>query len=237
MAVTREANGQAKPRRRLLHWVVAAAFLIMVVTGLMMMVPAFSAAASGGWTRLIHRIAAVLLVGGPLVYGAIHPREAWAWLKEALLITPGTSPGHIPTWKRIHKALIVIGFVLLGVTGAFQWFLKGIVPGEAFQVALLIHDITFFSALVVFLYHVYYELDWWLWKRRYCAGCDMAYCAEVCPSAALMVSSNRGIERHTMRCDNCRLCMEICRRKGYNRKTVHGVQTSPSRGAPESRAP
>ncbi len=214
--------------RRILHWLVASAFIIMVITGLIMMVPSFSAAASGGWTRLAHRIAAVVLIAVPALYAIFRHKTALQWLAEALLLGPKSSGAqHTPTWRRIHKTLILMGYSVFAVTGLFQWFLKETVSRDVFQIALLIHDIAFFSAIVVFLYHVYYEFDWWLWKRSYCRHCQVALCAEACPTAALMPANGKGIERNPERCNNCRLCMQACRRNSYHRKTIHGMEPEP----------
>jgi len=65
-----------KSSRRVLHWVVAGAFLTMLITGLIIYTPTFSGLASGGWTRLVHRIGAVILVGAPVAYALLNRKAA-----------------------------------------------------------------------------------------------------------------------------------------------------------------
>jgi cytochrome b subunit of formate dehydrogenase len=220
--------------RRIFHWIVAAAFIALFITGLIVFVPALSGLAAGGWTRLIHRVAAVILVGAPTVYALTHTADARQWLREIRLWnkSQATVANGSSNWKRIHKLLITIGLVLFIATGIIQWFLKGIVPSELFQWSLSLHDIIFFSAGLVLIYHVYFEFNWWLWKRRYCRNCSPVYCADVCPTRALTRSLDGTIEYRPQRCNNCRLCMEYCRRNSYHKKakkpSVAEYQDSPA---------
>jgi len=211
-----------RKNRRILHWVVAAAFFVLFITGLIMFEPAFSGLAAGGWTRLAHRAAAVILIGAPVIYASINTTTARRWLEEAAFwrgkVPTSTNP--LNTWKRIHKSLIAIGFALFALTGILQWFLKGIVPREVFHSSLLFHDTIFFAAILVLLYHVYFEFNWWLWKRRYCRHCSLVYCVDECPTRALTHGPDSSIEYYPQRCNNCRLCMEYCRRNSHHKKAA-----------------
>ena len=75
-------NGR-KSGVRWFHWAVTAVFLAMVLTGLTLLVPALSGLAAGGWIRLIHKIAAVLLAAMPLAYAFINRSAAGRWFREA----------------------------------------------------------------------------------------------------------------------------------------------------------
>ena len=215
-----------KSNKRVHHWIVAGAFFILLITGLILIVPGFSGLAANSWTRLIHRVAAVILVGTPVAYALTNGRAARQWLREVAFWIAMDSPNP-DTWKRKHKVLIAIGFALFVMTGTLQWFLKGIVPSEVFRFSMMIHDITFFSAIVVLLYHILHEFDWWLWKRRFCRRCNFAYCASVCTPKAITTSPDDAIERHYEKCNNCRLCMEDCRRNSYHKKAARPIQTKP----------
>ena len=228
-------TGPAKGRR-ILHWVVAAAFFALFITGLIVFVPALSGLAAGGWTRLVHRVAAVILIGAPAIYALTNTRAARLWLKEALFWNRKTlmASNNRNTWKKTHKLLIAIGFALFALTGMTQWLLKGIVPSQVFQWSLSVHDIIFFGAFLVLAYHLYYEFDWWLWKRRYCRHCDLLYCVDACPTQALTLGTDGVVEYHPQSCDNCRLCTEYCRRNSYYKK-VAKPSAKESQGAPSRR--
>jgi len=204
---------KAKRNRRVFHWTVAGAFFVLALSGLVLYTPALSTLAADSWTRIIHRVAAVSLAFIVVVYAATDRRAALAWLKDAAFWTAGAT-SNPDTWKRRHKTLITVGVVLLAVTGFIQWFLKDALPRDAFFPFVMVHDILFFSAIVVLLFHVYHEFDWWLWKKRRCAGCPVPLCARVCPSNSMSARED-GLVKRDSTCNNCRLCMNICRRKLY----------------------
>jgi len=225
-------TGTTSPRVkwRVFHWIVAIAFLAMLITGLIIYTPALSGLASGAWTRLIHRIAAAVLIGAPVLYAVINPRAARQWLREAAIWRrkEADTPHVLNTWKRRHKLLISVGYILFAVTGVIQWFLKGIIASSAFNVSLFVHDILFFSAILVLLYHAYFEFYWWQWKRKYCARCAYPYCADACTVGAITAGRDGTVVRDPRTCNSCRLCMDLCQRKSLFRAAPVPAQTEQS---------
>ena len=207
--------------KRVLHWIIAMAFIALFATGLIIYTPQFSSLAAGGATRIIHKIAAVTLIGGPIIYALFRPHTARQWLREAAIWRklPADAPHFITPWRRKHKLLISVGIALFALTGALQWFFKDILPKGVFDVSLFLHSILFFCAIVVLLYHVYFEFYWWLWKKRYCRRCTFTYCADACPVAAVAVDGGT-IVRDSTKCNNCRLCMQDCHRKAHYRRAI-----------------
>jgi cytochrome b subunit of formate dehydrogenase len=222
----------SRNNRRVLHWVVVGAFFTLLATGLILYTPTFSALAAGSWTRLIHRIAAVILVSAPVIYALLKRGAAQQWIREAVIWKSKTSAtSYLNSWKRKHKLLISIGFLIIVITGMIQWFFKEIVPSGVFNVSLFIHDIAFFSAIILVLYHIYFEFYWFQWKRKYCNRCSFAYCADACPVGAMISRQDGTIERISQRCNNCRLCMENCQRNSYYKtqpkKVTQKMNTEP----------
>ncbi len=216
-----------KTGKRIFHWMIATAFIALFATGLIIYTPQFSLLAAGGATRIIHKIAAVTLIGGPIVYALFKPDMARQWLREAAIWRklPAESQHFINPWRRKHKLLISIGIILFALTGSLQWFFKDILPDGVFDISLFMHSILFFSAIVVLLYHVYFELYWWLWRRRYCRRCAVPYCDDACPVGA--VAAQDGIIlRDSLKCNNCLLCMQDCQRKGHYMKIIDPKQDS-----------
>lgn len=215
--------------KRVFHWIIAAAFVALFATGLIIYTPQFSTLASGGATRIIHKIAALTLIAGPIIYALFKPDMARQWLREAAIWRklPAEAPHFINPWRRKHKLLISIGIILFALTGSLQWFFKDILPDGVFDVSLFIHGILFFSSIVALLYHVYFELYWWLWKKRYCSRCTFAYCEDACPVGAVTAQDNI-ILRDSLKCNNCRLCMQDCQRKAHYRKSIQPDKATPS---------
>ena len=214
-----------RSNRRITHWVVAAAFFVMFATGLVFFVPALSGLAAGGWTRLIHRGAAVVLVGTPVIYAVTHRAAALRWLEQAAFWRKASvSPGTSNTWSRAHKSLVATGFILFVSTGAILWFLKDIMPSQVFLFVVMVHDVLFISATCVLMYHFYHELDWWLWERKYCRQCDSVRCLNVCPNAVMTRSPDGAVEYHSERCNSCKFCMQSCRRNSYYKERVRPMR-------------
>ncbi len=108
---------RSKSNRRILHWVVVGAFFALLATGLILYTPTFSALAAGSWTRLIHRIAAVILVGAPIMYALVNRGAARQWIKEAAIWNrKASATPYLNSWKRKHKVLISIGFIIIVMT-------------------------------------------------------------------------------------------------------------------------
>jgi len=224
------ATANGRTGRRIVHWVVAGAFVVMFGTGLIFFVDALSSLAAGGATRYLHRAAAVFLVGTPIVYSVLRPGAARQWLAEAVLWKGPTPAGPRRTWKRLHKSLVASGYVLIVITGGISWFLKGNISSASFQAVVTVHDVVFIGAICVLLYHFYYEFDWWMWKRKFCHDCASLACADICPNGVMVPSRDGGFQVYSERCNNCRLCMQTCRRRGYYRKGATGTAESPEPG-------
>lgn len=211
-----------KSKARSFHWAIAVVFLIMVLTGITLLVPAFSGLAAGGWTRLVHKVAAVVLVAAPLAYTLINRPAVTRWLREAAVWRKSQTTERyvIHLWQRWHKLFLSAGFVIVIVTGSIQWFLKGTVSSSVFNVSLLVHDIAFFSALLILIYHVYFELVWWLWRRKYCIRCQIPYCADACAVRAVSIGDDGLAHREMQVCNRCRLCTKVCQREGYYIRSI-----------------
>ncbi|MDM8000031.1 MAG: formate dehydrogenase subunit gamma [Dehalococcoidia bacterium] len=160
---------------RLFHWTMTIAALVLAVTGLILYVHPFGAAAAGGYTRIIHRIAAVIFVASPLVFLMAKPRRSvnfvkeiftWGkddieWLKAAPDYYFGGDEKKMPPQPDMNSGqklwalvafLSAIGFI---VTGMLMWFFKNSIPAELFQWATIIHDLCFIVAGAMLLVHLY----------------------------------------------------------------------------------
>jgi Fe-S-cluster-containing dehydrogenase component len=67
---------------------------------------------------------------------------------------------------------------------------------------------------------MYYEFDWWLWKRSYCRKCALVGCVDACPNRALTYGADGSVEYYPQRCTNCGLCMEYCKRNSCYKKAA-----------------
>ena len=159
---------------RIFHWVHTGAFLLLVITGIFLFVQA-GLVSQDSWSRLIHRIAAVIFVVAPFVQLFANKKTAVASLKSAFtwgvddfkwamampryyfLADEEAMPpqDEMNTGQKMWYFLIVIFSPIFVITGILMWFFKDILPSAVFQWSLFVHDVAFIVIFLMFLVHIY----------------------------------------------------------------------------------
>ena len=163
---------------RFLHWVHTASFIPLALTGFVLFAPFLEPLAqgdSGYHIRLIHRIAAILFGGVPIIYAILQPRRMFINLREFLsfskydlLWARAAVPYYVlgrhhdmppqprfNTGERLTAVVMVLGTVTFGITGLSMWFLKDVMPITLYQLMLIVHDIMFIITFTMFMVHFY----------------------------------------------------------------------------------
>ncbi len=163
---------------RVLHWMNTASFLLLFITGLILFVPPIAIAAQDSWTRLIHRIASILLIAAPIIFALIYPgrairglKEAFTWSAEDLdwlkaapayyfLADEHAMPpqGHMNTGQKMWWFLTVVFGVVFVVSGFVMWLAKDSISPDGFQWAAFAHDVAFIVTGAMFFVHLYLSL-------------------------------------------------------------------------------
>ncbi|MFC1921578.1 formate dehydrogenase subunit gamma [Chloroflexota bacterium] len=164
-----------RKRTRVLHWIHTTAFILLFLTGLIIFVPGLSALATGGWTRIVHRVAASIFVIIPLVYLVLDWKGAWrgigrafswgsqdmGWLKAApgyyFLNDESKMPaqGEMNSGQKLWWLIAILSGLLFVISGAVMWFARDAAPPGLLQWMVLIHDISFITSGVMLLVHIY----------------------------------------------------------------------------------
>ena len=163
------------PSARWFHWLHVAVFVELALSGLLIFLPWFGPTnVVGTWVRIIHCIGAFLLVAAPVIYTIFRWRRAWYFVKEALTwqkedldwvkAAPGyyfggdprlmPPQGYINTGMKLYRLAILFSGLVFTITGLIMWLFKGIVAPAVFQWSVVIHDITFILAIMMFFLHV-----------------------------------------------------------------------------------
>ncbi len=160
---------------RTLHWVHTAAFIILFLTGLIIFTPFLAFLGQDSWTRLIHRVAAIIFVIGPLIFFLVRWKsavkgvfEAFKWGKKDigwLLAAPRyyflndekamPPQGHMNTGQKMWWLMVLICGAIFIITGAIMWFARAQAPEWILQWSLILHDLAFLATGAMFLVHVY----------------------------------------------------------------------------------
>ena len=170
----REVEKYRKPTR-ILHWIHAGAFVLLFLTGLVLFIPQLGILAQDSWTRVIHRIAAVIFVIAPLIYipmnwkatkRGIKDAFSWGaddigWLQAApryyfLGDEEGMPPqGHMNTGQKMWWFLVIVFGVVFVITGLIMWFAKTTAPAAVLQWMVFIHDVAFIVTGAMLFLHIY----------------------------------------------------------------------------------
>ncbi|MDY6912332.1 MAG: cytochrome b/b6 domain-containing protein [Chloroflexota bacterium] len=157
------------------HWMHTMAFLVLLITGMFMFVPGWGIVAQDSITRVIHRIAAIVFVVGPILFLPLNPKGAlhfvketftWGkedigWLKAAPIYYFGgpedimPPQGHANSGQKMWQLVIFGTGIVFFVTGCIIWFAKGSVSPELFRWSIFVHDIAFILAGNMLLLHIY----------------------------------------------------------------------------------
>jgi formate dehydrogenase subunit gamma len=160
---------------RIFHWIHTGAFVLLLITGIILFMPSIGFLAQDSWTRLIHRIAAVIFIVAPLIQIFANGKTAkesiktaftWGkddieWLKAApayyFLNKEDAMPPQpeMNSGQKLWYTLILIFSPIFLITGVLMWFFKYSLPSGVFQWSVFVHDVAFIVMFCMFLVHIY----------------------------------------------------------------------------------
>lgn len=171
--------------QRLFHWSYGTAWILLVLTGSIFLWRAnpestavglgpYLQGSVGQTARLVHRVAAVVLMVSPLVWLLGSPKTALSDLKELLAFRSNDlkymliAPLHYTTGKpalppqgkyngghKVNFYLVVLTFIAFVISGLAMWFGRGSIGAESFKSMQIIHSIAFWGGLAMGLLHIY----------------------------------------------------------------------------------
>jgi len=163
-----------RPMQRIAHWLFTLAFFVLLFSGLALFVPAISVWAASTAGRLIHRIAAAVLMVTPVFYfladreglaqlvkdSFSYDQDDRAWFRHFIPYVFGNArnlppQGRINAGEKLHHAAIIIGFLVISVTGLVLWFWETI-PAGLRLVTLLVHDMAMAALALLTIGHVFF---------------------------------------------------------------------------------
>ena len=172
--MAQEVERYRKPTR-ILHWVHLSAFVVLFLTGLILFIPPLGALAQDSWTRVLHRIAAVVFVVAPLIYMFTNWKATWHGVKDAFtwgaedigwlqaapryyfLCDERAMPPqeHMNTGQKMWWFMVIVFGVVFVITGAIMWFVKTAASPALLQWMVFIHDVAFIATGAMLFVHIY----------------------------------------------------------------------------------
>lgn len=160
--------------QRIGHWVNAAAFLVLLITGFFLFFSPFAPLGSHA-SRFLHRVAAVVLMLGPIFYflfdredflhllkaSFTYDKNDMIWLMKMpfyfIGLAEGLPPqGQINAGQRIHHAFTIIFYNLVAWSGLLLWVGKEALPYQLFIGSLMVHDVSMIVLTVLMIGHMYF---------------------------------------------------------------------------------
>ncbi len=164
-----------RPGQRVVHWLLATSFLLLLLTGLPLLWQPLGFLAAGGYTRLIHRIAAVGFMLVPVLYLLVdrrgarellvdsfhYTRDDLEWLKHAYRYFMGHAAemppqGRLNAGQKLHHAGVVIMSFFIVATGLVLWLAKDQLGANGLAITAMIHDLSMFVLTVLLIGHLYF---------------------------------------------------------------------------------
>lgn len=164
-----------EPAQRFVHWCGVVLFMLLLTTGFALLFQPASFLAAGGYSRWLHRIAAVPFMILPIVYAALMRHEARELVRESLTFdrddrawfrhmpsymlgsTAGLPPqGRLNAGQKLHHAGTFTAFVTVSVSGLVLWFGKGQLGPAGLAIAAIAHDLSMLILFVLLVGHVYF---------------------------------------------------------------------------------
>lgn len=166
-----------RPGQRYVHLLVATSFVLLFLSGLPLIVEPLAFLAAGGWSRLIHRIAAVGFLAAPLIYVFVdrqgakelirdsftYDRDDVRWLAHMGRYVLGNASGMPPQGrlnagqKLHHAAVMILGVGIVG-SGLLLWFAKDALSPSMLAWTLIVHNVTMIALVLLLVGHVYFTV-------------------------------------------------------------------------------
>lgn len=160
---------------RIFHWIHTGAFLLLIITGIFLFIDPAAFLAQDSWSRLAHRIGAVIFVLAPLLQIFANPKTSFETIKTAFswgkadiewamampryyfLSDEKAMPPQpeMNTGQKMWLTLVLIFGPIFVITGILMWFFKAFLPQAVFQWSVFVHDIAFILIFLMFLVHIY----------------------------------------------------------------------------------
>lgn len=159
--------------QRISHWIFVAAFFVLLFSGLALFVPAVSAWTASAAGMLVHRVAAVVLILAPLLYwitdskglgqllrdSFTYDKDDRAWFNHFIPYMLGKAKGlppqgRINAGEKLHNAAIILGFLVIAITGLMLWFWNGM-SAPVRLTTLMVHDVAMIVLAVLTIGHVF----------------------------------------------------------------------------------
>jgi formate dehydrogenase subunit gamma len=169
--------------QRVVHAVMASSFLILLITGLALVWSPLAFIAAGGWSRYLHRIAAVGFMSVPFLYIILdregakgvmfesfkYDRDDVAWFRYmyryALGRTAEMPPqGRLNAGQKLHHSAVIVFSAVIVVSGLILWWFKAGMGPTVLSWTAIVHDLSMLALTLLLVGHVFFTYVYTAWS-------------------------------------------------------------------------
>ncbi len=168
---------------RIIHAILATSFLILLFTGLALVWRPLAFIAAGGWSRYLHRIAAVGFMAVPVLYVVFDRKSAKeilvdsfkyddddvAWFKKMYRYTLGRTAemppqGRLNAGQKLHHSAVIVFSAFIVTTGIILWGFKSSLSASMLAWTAMIHDLAMLSLALLLVGHIFFTYVYKAWS-------------------------------------------------------------------------
>ena len=168
---------------RIIHAVLATSFLILLFTGLALVWGPLAFIAAGGWSRYLHRIAAIGFMSVPVLYVVFDRKSAKeilvdsfkydsddvAWFKKMYRYTLGRTAemppqGRLNAGQKLHHSAVIVFSAFIVTTGIIMWGFKSSLSAEMLSWTAMIHDLSMLALALLLVGHIFFTYVYQAWS-------------------------------------------------------------------------
>lgn len=169
--------------QRIVHAVMASSFLILLITGLALVWSPLAFIAAGGWSRYLHRIAAIGFMSVPFLYlltdraGAKevlvdsfkYDKDDVAWFKHMYNYAIGKTAemppqGRLNAGQKLHHSAVIVFSAVIVLSGLVLWWFKSDLSVNMLSWTAIIHDLAMLALTLLLVGHVFFTYVYTAWS-------------------------------------------------------------------------
>ena len=166
-----------RPGQRYVHLLVASSFTVLFLSGLPLLWEPLSFLAAGGYSRIIHRVAAVAFMAVPILYFIVDRAGAKELLKDSFTFDRddlrwlghmgryflGNSAdmppqGRLNAGQKLHHAAVIILSAGVVFSGLLLWIWQSSLSASMLAWTLVIHNLSMGALVLLLIGHVYFTV-------------------------------------------------------------------------------
>jgi formate dehydrogenase subunit gamma len=172
-----------RTKQRIVHAVMASSFLILLITGLALVWSPLAWLAAGGWSRYLHRIAAIGFMSVPFLYIVLdrpgakevllesfkYDKDDVAWFRYMYRYAIGRTAemppqGRLNAGQKLHHSAVIVFSAVMVLTGLVLWWFKATLSVSMLSWTAIVHDLSMLALTLLLVGHVFFTYVYTAWS-------------------------------------------------------------------------